>query len=292
MRPHADISSTNQGATVGIVLRRPPRATEIEPFYESLIAGLEDVVGRTTGSVLLQVVQTQSEELDAYRRWARTGQVSGVVLGNFVDGDGRAEFLRSLGLPAVVLGESVEMAGITSVVVDNYGAMMDAVTFLGDLGHRCIGRVSGPSEFIHTRSRGMAFAAAATKIGFTGHLVVGDYSRSSGERATATLLDLDRRPTAIVYDNDIMAVAGLRIALERGIDVPSELSLLAWDDSAMCRLSRPALSAVSRDVHALGEIAANALMHLITGDQPGGSELAPAAVVIARGTTGPPTGNH
>ena len=291
MSPHADISSMNRDITIGIVLRRPPRATEIEPFYESLIAGLEDVAGRQRGSVLLQVVQSPDEELNAYRRWSSSGRVSGVVVGNFIDGDGRAEFLRSLGLPAVVLGESVEMAGIASVFVDNYGAMMDAVTFLGNLGHRCIGRVSGPSEFIHTRSRGLAFAAAATKIGFAGHLVVGDYSQTSGESATATLLGLERPPTAIIYDNDIMAVGGLRIALERGIDVPSELSLLAWDDSALCRLSKPSLSAVSRDVRSLGEIAANALMQLITGDQQSGREVAPAAVIIARGSTAPSAGH-
>jgi DNA-binding LacI/PurR family transcriptional regulator len=52
-------------------------------------------------------------------------------------------------------------------------------------------------------------------------------------------------PTAMLSDNDVMAVAALGIAQELGLSVPDQLSLVAWDDSALCRLVRPAPTAVS-----------------------------------------------
>ena len=59
-------------------------------------------------------------------------------------------------------------------------------------------------------------------------------------------------PTAILYDNDVMAVAALGVAAELGVAVPQDVSLLAWDDSQLCRITRPTLTAMSRDVVELG----------------------------------------
>lgn len=55
------------------------------------------------------------------------------------------------------------------------------------------------------------------------------------------------RPTANVYDNDVMAVAGLSVAAETGLRVPEDGSLPAWDDSQLCRLTHPTLSAMSHE---------------------------------------------
>jgi DNA-binding LacI/PurR family transcriptional regulator len=72
--------------------------------------------------------------------------------------------------------------------------------------------------------------------------VTTDYSGETGARATRSLLTAapPDRPTAIVYDNDIMAVAGLSVAAETGLRVPDDVSLLAWD-AQLCRLTRPTL---------------------------------------------------
>lgn len=273
------------GLEIGLVLRRPPRLLGIDPFYAEFIAGMECVLAADDGSVLLQVVPSLTKETETYRRWAASGQVAGVVLADLVDDDGRADFLRTLGIPALVLGEKTPPAGVAAVQVDNYAAMTDAVTRLTDLGHRRIGRVSGPRPLLHTRARTDAFEAATAGLGGHGVVVEGDYTEESGGRATRSLLGLADPPTAIIYDNDLMAVAGLGVAAELGIDVPGSLSLLAWDDSALCQLATPPLSVMSRDVRALGEMAAQALLRLIRDDVPA-ILPAPPPRFITRGSTG------
>lgn len=273
------------GLEIGLVLRRPPRLLGIDPFYAEFIAGMERVLAADDGSVLLQVVPSLTKETETYRRWAASGQVAGVVLADLVDDDGRADFLRTLGIPALVLGEKTPPAGVAAVQVDNYAAMTDAVTRLTDLGHRRIGRVSGPRPLLHTRARTEAFEAATAGLGAHGVVVEGDYTEESGGRATRSLLGLADPPTAIIYDNDLMAVAGLGVAAELGIDVPGSLSLLAWDDSALCQLATPPLSVMSRDVRALGEMAARALLGLIRDGVPA-ILPAPSPRFITRGSTG------
>lgn len=115
------------------------------------------------------------------------------------------------------------------------------------------------------------------------------------------LLSADR-PTAIVYDNDIMAVAGAGVAAEMGFVVPDDVSLLAWDDSQLCRITHPTLSAMSHDVHHFGAEVARALFSLIEGKHTGALQVptpsltprgstapAPQQAVTARSTATPPT---
>ena len=82
---------------------------------------------------------------------------------------------------------------------------------------------------------------------------------------TRRLLSTAKRPTAIIYDNDVMAVAGAAVAHEMGVEVPRDLSITAWDDSVLCQIVHPPLSAVSRDISAYGAEVAEALLDQIDG---------------------------
>jgi DNA-binding LacI/PurR family transcriptional regulator len=69
--------------------------------------------------------------------------------------------------------------------------------------------------------------------------------------------------------------------------VPDDLSILAWDDSMLCRLATPALSAMSHDVRDLGALAANALLAVIDGGD-AQDVTAPLPVFVERGSTALP----
>ena len=71
------------------------------------------------------------------------------------------------------------------------------------------------------------------------------------------------RPTAVVFDNDVMAIAGLRIAQEMGIPVPGELSIASFDDSVVAGLMHPSITCVTRDTFGLGADAAAFLLEQI-----------------------------
>ena len=74
-------------------------------------------------------------------------------------------------------------------------------------------------------------------------------------------------PTALIYDNDVMAAAGSAVATGLGLAVPDDVSVVSWEDSALCRLTAPWLTALSRDPVAFGRLAARELTVLLDGGQ-------------------------
>jgi DNA-binding LacI/PurR family transcriptional regulator len=279
----------SEPVSIGTVLRSSPRFRGVEPFYSEFIAGLEDTLRVTNGSVLVHIADSLEEEIASYRRWAESGHVSAIVVHDLSENDARTAILRELGLPALVLGDPLQAteAGVATLEVDNFEAVTLAVHYAVGLGHRRIGRVAGPAQLVHTGVRTTSFAEAIAASGATASTVTGDYSEQSGYDGTRELLRGPQKPTMILFDNDLMAIGGLACAQKAGLAVPDELSLLAWDDSSLCRLSNPPLSVMRRDVHWLGAAAAEMVQELLAGRSPG-SIPAPAPQVVARGTTAPP----
>ncbi|MFG1602539.1 LacI family DNA-binding transcriptional regulator [Actinoplanes sp. NPDC049265] len=277
-----------RAAAVGLTLSRPARILSVEPFFMGLISGFEAELASRSYALTLQLVDSPEQEVEVYRRWWGERRVDGVFVSDLRDGDVRIPVLQELQLPAVVIGGPGETGAISQVWSDDAGAVAEAVRYLAALGHRRIARVSGMPELLHTRARGRAFDEVCRSLGFESAVTLpADYTGEEGGRATRQLLMRADRPTAVIYDNDVMAVAGLAVAQEMGLRVPTELSIVAWDDSPLCRLVHPALTALSRDIATYGARAARQLLAAIAGEPVGNVEAAQARLT-PRGSTAPP----
>ncbi|MFE2428872.1 LacI family DNA-binding transcriptional regulator [Streptomyces sp. NPDC059373] len=274
--------------TVGLAICRPARLLGLEPFYMEFISGIESVLTERSCSLLLRLVRDPREEVALQASWWKGRQISGSILVDFHQDDPRVPALRELGVPAVAVGHPSLTGGFTSVWTDDATAVGEAVRYLAALGHRRIVRVGGPATLGHSAIRTAAFEATLRELGLEeGRQVATGFAGEEGARATRSLLLSDRRPTAIVYDNDIMAVAGAAVAAEMGLSVPDDISILAWDDSQLCRLTHPTLSAMSHDVHGFGAEVARTLFEVIDGNEPA-SHPVPTPALTPRGSTGPP----
>lgn len=287
--PNAAARSLSGGSTgaIGMVLTRPARMLGLEPFFMEFISGIQGALADRSIALLLQVVPSIEAEIAVYERWWGTTRVDGVVVTDMRTNDPRVPVLERLGLPAVVAASDPEVAGrLASVWSDDDAAMADTVRHLAALGHRRIARVGGIPELAHCARRTEAFRRTVAELRLGRPLVVDtDFSGEQGARATRRLLTRPNPPTAIVFDNDLMAVAGLGVANELGIEVPGRLSLVAWDDSMLCRLTHPPLSALRSDVAALGAEVAAHLLEIIDGAEPS-SRRSPAPELSVRGSSG------
>lgn len=273
--------------SIGIILRRPARLVGIEPFFMEFIRGAEGVLAAHDATLVLQVQPGLDEELASYRRWHEQELVDGVILVNLRVNDTRLDLLERMGIPTVVVGEPLAARGLPCVWTDDRTVMENAVEYLVGLGHRRLARVTGPEDLLHTQERTSAFHDAAGRFGAVSTTEQGDYSEPSGAAATQRLLDMDvaDRPTAIIYDNDVMALAGLELLNAKGVDVPRDISLIAWDDSFQSQLAD--MSALSHDVYAYGALVANTMVATLRGESPSPAQ-AELPMLVERGTTGPP----
>jgi DNA-binding LacI/PurR family transcriptional regulator len=256
---------------VGLVLLRSSAAFTIEVFRRELIAGIQTELSARGFGLALQFVASVEEEIAVHRRWAAERRVDGVLIIDLRVDDPRP---AATGLPTVVIGGSPAMRGLWS---DDTAATTALLDYLVGAGHRRLARVSGPPEMFHTAVRDAAFRPV-------GPIVAGDYTGTSGAALTRRLLGSGEPPTAIVYDNDVMAVAGLGVAQELGFSVPGDLSIVAAEDSPLCRLIGPPLTVLKRDIVEYGRQGAQLLFERIeTGQRRDRQAETPHLVV--RGST-------
>jgi DNA-binding LacI/PurR family transcriptional regulator len=278
--------SVSRALAIGLVVARPPETLRADPFFPSFIAGVESVLARNGYALLLQLV-AQDEDGAAYRRLAEEGRVDGILLTDLHVDDTRPALLAELGLPAVIVGPDLGEAFWPAVGVDDGPGICAVTEHLLELGHTRVAHVGGPDVMVHGRSRREAWERCLETIGLTpGPYVEADFSAEGGAAATKKLLDLAEPPTAVVYANDLMAIAGIATAVTCGVDVPGELSIAGFDDTELSAHLRPPLTTVTTDVLGWGRAAALRLLELIDQHEPTEVELAPPRLVV-RGSTGP-----
>jgi LacI family repressor for deo operon, udp, cdd, tsx, nupC, and nupG len=280
--------SVSRALAVGLVIARTPETLGADPFFGVFISGVETVLSERGYALMLQVVSDEESEHESYRQLAANGRVDGVFLTDMRVDDLRPQLLDDLRLPTVVVGPASGSGPWSAVNIKDQLGITAAVEHLIALGHRNIAHVSGPTEFVHSVSRRTAWERAIADAGLPqGPCITSDFSAQGGASATTQLLDLDQPPTAIVYANDLMAIAGMSTAISRGVDVPGQLSVTGFDDAPLSAYIQPALTTVRTDVVGWGRAAATQLLAVI--DREAGSDIdLPAPEFVIRASTAPP----
>ncbi|MFB7510608.1 LacI family DNA-binding transcriptional regulator, partial [Streptomyces broussonetiae] len=275
-------------ATLGFVLARPAHTLGVDSFFLQLVSGIQEVLAERHLGLLFQMAEDVADECAVYRRWWAEHRVDGVLVADPRAEDPRPGLLDELGLPAVVIGGAPEVChpGLSTVWADDAGAMASVVDELTALGHRRIVHIAGLPDLAHTQRRIATLRAQALRRGLSEvRSVPTDYSDTEGAAVTRRVLDGSPAPTALIYDNDVMAVAGLSAAADLGFRVPQDVSVVSWEDSALCRMVTPQLSALSRDSAEFGRTAARELLALLDGDAARAVGV-PVPRLTGRGSTG------
>lgn len=271
---------------IGLILDYDPKLFGVESYMMELIAGLGSELEPHNYALLIRLANSRDAQLAIIRDWIATGSADAMLALNLELGDPRIGLLKEHPeMPALIMGSPTVADGLPALWSDDAGAANKVMEYLHGLGHRHIARVAGPETLGHTFIRDHAFSAAATRLGIQYRCLHADYTPASGAEATRRLLGFGYIPTAIVYDNDVMAVAGLDVATGAGISVPSDLSIISWDDSYVCTAVYPNLTSMSRDVVAAGRQAARMLLSLISGESVPDEQESPYTLV-ERDTTG------
>jgi DNA-binding LacI/PurR family transcriptional regulator len=283
--------SDGRAGAFGLIIDRPARTLGVGPWFTQFISGIQAELSGDQTALLFTTAEDQDAEIALYRSWWARRRVDGVFLVDLQIGDRRVAILEELRMPAVVIGDPASAGSLPAIWQADAAATRAVVEYLTAAGHQRIARVTGPPRLCHTKIRTDAFRAAARAVGVHAILHEGDYTGENGAAATRELLHGSAPPTAILYDNDLMAISGLGAAQQLGIGVPAELSIVAWDDSAFCEVVHPPLSALTRDVAGYGGRAARALVQAAAGAKVGNEEE-PMAVLTVRGSTGPAPRAH
>lgn len=192
----------------------------------------------------------------------------------------------------VRISPGVELDSLPAMVrIDDYKAAADMTQYLLNLEHRRIAFISGRLNLGSAERRLQAFRDVMSAAGLFDPSLVrnGDYTRESGRVAGAELLALDDRPTAIFASNDSMAIGVLTAAQEKGVRVPTDLSVAGIDDIPLASSVWPTLTTVSQPMVTMGAAAATYIVTASrTGRSPAPMPFFPHELVIRKSTAPPP----
>jgi LacI family transcriptional regulator len=175
------------------------------------------------------------------------------------------------------------------VTLDERQAVCDMMAHLIALGHRRIAHITGHPAHGASGWRLAGYREALDRAGlvFDPDLVIdGEFSFDSGVSAARRLFALPNPPTAVFAANDDMAAGVIRVASERGLVVPRDVSVCGFDDTPMSRQIFPALTTVRQPSREMGHTAAVELLREIR-DSGRGRMVRTAYVLQLRDSTGP-----
>jgi LacI family transcriptional regulator len=217
--------------------------------------------------------------------------IGGAILILPPEPDDDLEALRTNGFPFVVVDpRTATPRDIAAVSATHFAGARSVARHLVELGHRRIGVLAGPHNWLAAQARLAGHASALADVGVlpTPELVrPGEPTTGFGYRAAGELLDLPDRPTALVGFNDKIAVGALAAAGERGLRVPADLSVAGFDDIDLAQATSPRLTTVRQPLQEMGRMAVGLLVRLLERHRLDALHVELSTELVIRESTGP-----
>jgi len=191
----------------------------------------------------------------------------------FCDSEPLLQKLAAHGVPSVTVSSGRPSESACAIGIDDQRAAYEMTRHLLSLGHQRLGFILGDRRQHCSEQRLAGFRSAMRDAGLDpavmGVLAQGDFSYRSGLDAAEALLAGPQRPTAIFASNDDMAAATVAVAHRMGLDVPSDLAVVGFDDAPLATTIWPELTTVRQPVSAMAGAAVELLVRHIRARRAG-----------------------
>ncbi|HBC89518.1 MAG TPA: hypothetical protein DCZ94_21485 [Lentisphaeria bacterium] len=180
-------------------------------------------------------------------------------------------------LPVVLLNINDSSEKYDSILPDHYNGIRKAVRHLYGLGHRKFG-FFGVRDFpLHHAERYGAYQQAVSELNLPSpdpSWIFTPFRRESSmndlelkiKETLSSLKKMKDRPTAMIFAADAYALAFMRFAVDMGINIPKDMSIVGFDDVNECESSMPSLSSIAQPLEKMGRLAAKYLIGRINGN--------------------------
>jgi LacI family transcriptional regulator len=281
----APLPGPERTRTIGVVV-----ADLTNPFFPTLLTPIHDELRLMGYRVVLFAERTDIPTGQEALSRLLDRSIDGVLVTTATLGSRLTEAMRRRDLPVVLLNRYVDGMDVDRVVADNHEGGRLAGRHLLQLGHRRIGVINGPSNTSTCRDRYAGFTEALAEEGVEVDAALvreGPYSHQSGYQHARELLRLDDAPTAIFCGNDIIGFGAVDAARSLSIQVPTDVSILGFDDVPMASWEVFQLTTVRQPLDDMARSAARMLVERIESETPVGTgrEQVFATSLVKRSTT-------
>lgn len=257
--------ASNRTNTIGVVIPTMENA-----IFARGLQAMQDELSESGATLLVATSHYNAEREAEQIRTLLARGVDGLALIGYDRPDSTYEFLRRKGVPFVLLWSFEPDGEHVSIGFDNRQAARAITELVLARGHTVIAMIAGMTagnDRAAARIEGFrdALDARGTDLA-PEHLVEIAYDLEESASATEAILRTAPRPTAIVCGNDVIAAGALRGARRSGCTVPTDLSIVGYDDIDLALAVEPQLTTIRVPHRRMGRAAAETLRRMINGD--------------------------
>ncbi|MFB3896802.1 MAG: LacI family DNA-binding transcriptional regulator [bacterium] len=250
---------------IGFVIDRTPLRIFANPFYSRVLEGIEEEMLLQDYNLLISS-HSMLNNKEPLPKFVREKNVDGLILtGKIAD-----KFILDIyhrGIPVVLVDNHVSQPNLDCVVTDNLNGAKQAVTHLVESGHKKIGILTGLGKHVSVieRFQGYVEVMKSANLNIEKQWIVeGDVTTDGGMEAMEKLLLQNKElPTAIFAFNDAMATGAMRVLHTHKIQVPTDISIVGFDDTDEAMHVSPPLTTISVAKEEMGRVAAQLLINRI-----------------------------
>lgn len=291
--PNAAARSLAAGETLHLgLLYANPSAAYLSQFLVGALEGAR----RLGAQLVLESCMSEiaDERAESARKFIESG-VDGLILPPpLSDSAAVHDEVSRADVAAVTVATGLPKHGSLNVRIDDRAAAREMTEYLIGLGHRRIGFIRGHPDISASAERYLGFVDALQGAGIDADdapVEQGFFTYRSGLEAAERLIARKSGVTAIFASNDDMAVATVNVAHRAGLDVPGDLSVVGFDDTAPATTVWPELTTIRQPISGMAEAAVETLVAALRGDlriSEGPAERVLAHELIIRDSAGAP----
>ena len=243
-------------------------------YLSELLMGSLEQASRSDVHLVVERCEFDKDEEQVVSRLMESG-IDGFLLPSpLCDEAALVDRLAEEGSRAVLIGTGQAHPQHSAVMIDEYQAAYDMTQHIIGLGHERIGFIIGNPHQTASGQRLQGYLDAMTASDLEvedGMLMQGQFTWRSGYDAAVRLLDQPDPPTAIFASNDDMAAAVVSVAFRRHLDVPADLSVCGFDDTAFASSIWPELTTIRQPIAEMARRAVDLLAGELRGGRSGKS---------------------
>lgn len=182
----------------------------------------------------------------------------------------KGEHFENLSKPLVMIDRYFETLSIPYVSTNNYSSSYDAVKLLQGRGHKKISCIQGLENTISNRQRVEGYLKAMAEhdaTRFEVEVIGSDFTIQNGYESALEVLGRKKRPTAIFSLSNQITLGVLKATKELKLEVPTDVSIISFDDQPYFELTQPSISSIRQPVEEIGKEAVKLLFDLIEGKE-------------------------
>ena len=233
------------------------------PFFPELIQGFEDKAVELGYETLIGSTNYDLSRMELCVQRMLQRKVDGVAVMTFGIEEPLLDRLASQGIPMVFIDLAPQKKNISTIPVNYEKGISEAVQHLAALGHRNIAFIAGPKHLHSAKARLRAFRSATQSVGIgasSRQIHYGDHTMEGGTKMMESILQQEKRPTAIMCSNDMTAIGAMHAISRAGLSIPKDMSLIGFDDIRLATFMLPPLTTIRMSGRDIAETAVNALV--------------------------------